>query len=552
MVLVTAATRLDWTLGTADGDENRAAVSLWDATARCPTRLHGVMEVTADDDRSRCVHDGRGSAPSPTAPLSDPDLAARAAPPRLRASWRRSEQYGVSHDAVTPLFTGSLDSGSLLYECASQVLAGLQSTIANEPVGLMVADRHGLVLARLCTDPAIRRSLDRVHLAPGFYYAERNAGTNGLGLSLADRAPTLVRAADHYCVELRSYTCAAAPVLDPVNGDLAGSINLTTWSDSASDLLLALAQAAAGATSGLMLIRSTGREIRPAPRGQVFRVTTGYVDPQEADPCRSPGWVAAVDGAAEAAAAGRVVAIVGEAGAGKTTLAAVARRRTSRRQRILHARAPGAADVADVAAWLDLWTPELRDPDVCIIVSGIDHLPAWAAGDLAETLGSVHRPGAQLQPFMLVAPAFGAIPAPLAGLVDTVVEAPPLRHRPDDVLPLATRFASQERHRPLDFTPRAVRALTACSWPENVRQLRRVIRDAAARTDVIDVQHLAAEVLDSGRRTLTRLERLERDEIVRCVTAPHTTITRAAEELGIGRATLYRKIAQYGIELPSH
>jgi DNA-binding protein Fis len=447
------------------------------------------------------------------------------------------------------LFTGSLDTGSLLYECASQVLTGLQSTIANEPVSLMVADRDGLVLARLCTDPAIRQSLDRVHLAPGFSYAERNAGTNGLGLSLADRAPTLVRAADHYCTELRGYTCAAVPVLDPVNGDLAGSINLTTWSDSSSDLLLALAQAAAGATSGLMLIRTTGRTIRPAPRGEVFRVTTGYLDPAEGDPCRSAGWLAAVDGAAEAAAAGRVIAIVGEAGAGKSTLAAAARRRTSRRQRILHARAPGATDVA---AWLDLWTPELRDPDVCIIVSGIDHLPAWAAGDLAETLGSVRRPGAQLQPFMLAAPEFGAIPAPLVGLVDTVVEAPPLRHRTDDVLPLATRFAHQERHRPLDFTPRAVRALTACSWPENVRQLRRVVREAAARADVIDVQHLAAEVLDSGRHTLTRLERLERDEIVRWVTAPNTTITRAAEELGIGRATLYRKIAQYGIELPAH
>jgi transcriptional regulator of acetoin/glycerol metabolism len=69
-----------------------------------------------------------------------------------------------------------------------------------------------------------------VHLAPGFSYNERNAGTNGLGLSLADRAPSLVRAEDHYVAELRGYTCAAAPVIEPVTGELAGSINLTTWS----------------------------------------------------------------------------------------------------------------------------------------------------------------------------------------------------------------------------------------------------------------------------------------------------------------------------------
>lgn len=486
-------------------------------------------------------------APSADRDLADRDLARRNAAPRVRASWRRSERYGLDHDEVTPVFTGSVDTGSLLYECASQVLTDLQSAIANEPVSLMVADRDGLVLARLCSDAAILSSLDRVHLAPGFSYAERNAGTNGLGLSLADRAPTLVRAADHYCSELRGYTCAAAPVLDPVSGDLAGTINLTTWSDSASHLLLALAQTAAGATSGLMLVRSSGRAVRPAPRGQVVHVV-GSDPGAHSDPCVSAVWRGATEAAVGATAAGRVVAMVGEPGAGKSALAALARRRVFPRSRILSARAPEAADVA---AWLELWTPELSSPDVCIIVSGTDRLPAWAAGDLASTLAVCRRPDGRAQPFVLTAPDFGALPDELAALVDTVVEVPPLRLRADDILPLAHRFAEQERRRPLAFTPRAARALTAYQWPENVRQLRRVVREAAARADVIDVRHLAPEVLDGGRRALTRLERLERDEIVRCLTAPSTTMARAAEELGIGRATLYRKIAQYDIALPS-
>ena len=485
--------------------------------------------------------------PSSLAPLADTALAARQAAPRLRASWRRSEQYGLDHDEVTPVFTGSVDTGSLLYECAHQVLTDLQSTIANEPVSLMVADRDGLVLARLSSDPAINSSLDRVHLAPGFYYAERNAGTNGLGLSLADRAPSLVRAADHYCTELRGYTCAAAPVLDPVSGDLAGSINLTTWSDSSSELLLALAQTAAGATSGLMLVRSTGRTVRPAPRGQVVHVVGGQIAAGTGDPCGSAVWRAAAAAAVAAATTGRVTAIVGEPGAGKSALAALAGRRVSSRRRILQARAP---EGSDVAAWLELWTPELRSPEVCVIVSGIQRLPAWAAGDLAQTLGAVRRSDGRPQPFVLTAPDFAAIPPELAALVDAVVEAPPLRLRAEDVLPLAHHFARTERHRPLDFTPRAARALTAYHWPENVRQLRRIVRDAAARADLIDLHHLPPEVFDGGRRVLTRLERLERDEIVRCLTTPHITMTGAAEELGIGRATLYRKIAQYDITLP--
>lgn len=489
------------------------------------------------------THDDPSAAP---APLPDPQLAGRAAAPRLRASWRRSHDYGVTPDEVIPVFTGTVDTDSLLYECAHRVLTDLQATIANEPVSLMVADSEGLVLARLGDDPTIQRALDRVHLAPGFSYNERNAGTNGLGLSLADRTPSLVRAEDHYVAELRGYTCAAAPVIEPVTGELAGSINLTTWSSTGSELLLGLAQAAASATSALMLVRSGGRTMRPAPRGEVFHVVGGHLGAEDGDPCVSPGWRAAVSDAATAVAAGRVVAVVGEAGAGKATLAAVARRRLTGRQRLLHARAP---DRGDVAAWLELWTPELRDADTCVIVSGLTELPAWAADELARILGAVRRPAGP-QRFVLSAPEYAVLPGPLAALVDTVVETPPLRHRTDDVLPLAHAFALHERRRTVGLTPRAARALTGYSWPGNVRQLRRVVREAVSRADVVDVQHLAPEVLDSGTRTLTRLERLERDEIVRCLTEPGTTVTRAAEALGIGRATLYRKIAQYKITLP--
>ena len=204
-----------------------------------------------------------------------------------------------------------------------------------------------------------------------------------------------------------------------------------------------------------------------------------------------------------------------------------------------------------MATWLELWTPELRTGDVCNIVSGIHGLPAWAAEELAGILSSVRRRTDQLQPFVLTAPDFAALPEDMTPLVETVVEVPPLRHRTDDVLPLASHFAHEERRRPLTFTPRATRALSAARWPGNVRQLRRVVRDAASHADVVDVQHLSPEVLDGGNRTLTRLERVERDEIVRCLTEPRTTMARAAEQLGIGRATLYRKIAQYDITLPS-
>jgi len=499
--------------------------------------------------------------PARTASSSDTRDAAAAIPPRLLASWQRSERYGVSADEVQPVFTGSMDEGSLFFECGFQVLQGLQATLANEPVSLLLTDGDGLVLTRLCNDSSILRSLDRVHLAPGFSYAERNAGTNGLGLALADRAPSLVRADEHYCTTLRRYTCAAVPVLDPLTGALAGSVNLTTWSDSSSELLLALAQAAAGNTAALMLARASGRRMRPEPRGRVIRVCDERFDPagpvdgdgDHDGPWLSARWRDAVAEARTASAKGRIVAVVGEPGAGKATLIAAARRAVRARERILSARPPAAREVD---AWLTLWTPELGKDDTCVIVSDVDALPAWAVSELARLFTQVRGDEAGpagadgLPPFGLTARDYSAVPEQLRALIDTVVEAPALRFRPADIMPLARHFARQGRGRPVGFTRAAARALEAYHWPENVAQLRRVVRDAASRADVVDVHHLPAEVFSGTSHRLSRLQVLERDEIVRCLTEPGATVAQAASMLGMSRATVYRKIAQYDLRVP--
>ncbi|MGY1429793.1 AAA-type ATPase lid domain-containing protein [Streptomyces sp. MN12] len=473
-------------------------------------------------------------------------------PTRLRASWRRSETYGLTPEEMRPVFTGSVDTGSLLYECGHEVLKGLRTTLANEPVSMMITDHEGLVLCRLSDDATIDRSLDRVHLAPGFYFAESNAGTNGLGLALADRAPSLVRAGEHFCAGLRGYTCAAAPVLDPVTGQVAGTVNLTTWSDSSSQLLLALAQATAGSTAALMLARGSGRRMRPLPRGEVFRVyaegSEGYDDTERP---LSAAWRQCVGTARTALAEGRVVAAVGESGAGRTALLSAARRPAAPRERVLAARPPAPEDIR---AWLTLWTPELAKDDTCVIVSRVDTLPAWAAAELAGMFARVRRPdggaAGRMQPFALTASDYSGVPSELAPLVDTVIEVPPLRDRPDDVMPLARHFARRHRGQEVTFTPAAVRALTSYEWPENVRQLRSVVRGAASRADEVDARHLPAEVFTGSRSRLGRLQELERDEIVRCLTEPGTTMAEAAARLGMSRATLYRRTARYGIDVP--
>jgi sigma-54 dependent transcriptional regulator, acetoin dehydrogenase operon transcriptional activator AcoR len=477
------------------------------------------------------------------------DLAHReggGVPRRLLASWQRSEDYGVPLEEVEPVFTGTDDLGSLFFQCGNEVLADLHSTLVGEPVSLMLTDSEGVVLSRLSGDRGLLQALDDVHLAPGFAYAERDVGTNGLGLALADRVPTLVRADQHYALSLCTFTCAAVPVFDPASGRLEGSVNLTTWSRSSSDLLLALARSAASNTTALMLARSSGRIPRPATRGQVFRVEVPRLEPGSGTLHHlSEAWNAAVARAERAMAADSIVAAVGEAGSGRATLLAQAARHTYPRDRILSASAPAPTDVQ---TWLSLWGPELGKDHTAVIVRDVDMLPGWVAERLRNLIQRSTDSGSV--PFAVTAERFEDIPAALAGLVDAVVPVPSLRDRPDDVLPLANHIATRTRGREIGFSTAASRALRCYDWPGNVDELSRVVSAAAGRADVVDIGLLPPEVLAGNTRHLSRIEAFERGEIVRVLSADGLTMAEVAGELGMSRATLYRKISQYNVQVP--
>ena len=163
---------------------------------------------------------------------------------------------------------------------------------------------------------------------------------------------------------------------------------------------------------------------------------------------------------------------------------------------------------------------------------------------------SLHRADAEGVPFCLTAERFEDLPLALQSLVDTVVEVPALRDRPDDAPVIARHVARRVRGREVGLTPAAERALHDHSWPGNVAELVAAVRHAATRADVVDVGHLPPDVLAGTSRRLSRIESFERDEIIRVLTGPGVTMREAAEQLGMSRATIYRKIAQYDIHVP--
>ena len=137
------------------------------------------------------------------------------------------------------------------------------------------------------------------------------------------------------------------------------------------------------------------------------------------------------------------------------------------------------------------------------------------------------------------------------------IRVPPLRERPDDILPLARAFlgtVARRLHREVTgFTPRAAQQLARYPWPGNVRELQNAVERAVvlAPSARIDVDDLPEEIGEAPRRAVsgggTRpLAEVEREHILAVLSASGGNKTKAAATLGIGVATLFRKLKEYG------
>jgi len=133
---------------------------------------------------------------------------------------------------------------------------------------------------------------------------------------------------------------------------------------------------------------------------------------------------------------------------------------------------------------------------------------------------------------------------------------PPLRDRPEDVLPLANsflrRFAAQAGSNVRGFTESATDCLQRFDWPGNVRQLENEIQRAVlvAEGDFIDVQDLSIRYEPKGGNggLVTGLAAMERAAILGALRQSGGNKAAAARQLGITRQTLYNKLRLFGIE----
>jgi two-component system response regulator HydG len=138
------------------------------------------------------------------------------------------------------------------------------------------------------------------------------------------------------------------------------------------------------------------------------------------------------------------------------------------------------------------------------------------------------------------------------------LRVPPLRERPEDIVPLAEHFLKQTNSQ-LNFSGEALQILAGHRWPGNVRELRNVVTKAAvlARTTEIGVGDLLlapprTQAPSMAPTVLTvpseNLDGMEKSTILRVLAQTNGHQQKAAELLGISRRTLSRKLKLYGRE----
>ena len=589
--------------------------------------------------------DGTGSARAGQRFLAAQPLAPGQVRDTIMASWQRSRQWNVSAGHIDPCYVRDPGLDTPLTRSALPVLQSLMDEgLEGLPVSVILTDADGVVLCRLTADHDLERHLDSIQLAPGFSYAEKFAGTNGLGTALESGLPAYVFGHEHYAGELVDLACAALPILHPVSGLTVGAVGLTCWRQDAGWLLIALARSIAdqitqallnhsnaqefqllqdyrracrhtggiivALTNDIVMMNDCARDVldpgdqaallghgaqaladghrgpvdaalpagatarmycRPLP-GQDQRRPAGVVHVKLIAPAgklaagtgsprrrlmpglagSGPLWLRSCDQVGAAMAAGRWLALEGEPGAGKLALLRAVRRRRN---------PAGTFHVldADDASGHD-WLPapgDLPRAEESLVIRHPERLSAPRLRALRAALEQTLAAGTQKALWAAVTLSQGPVSGDLAGLLQLfpgTVELPPLRHHIEDLHELVPFFLSKlSQHGPLACSPEAMQLLLRTSWPGNTEQLWQVLRRIVnhRRTGTIRLADLPLECLTVSRRLLGPLESMQRDAIVKSLLDYHGNKVKTAESLGMSRATVYRKIHQYGIITPA-
>lgn len=135
------------------------------------------------------------------------------------------------------------------------------------------------------------------------------------------------------------------------------------------------------------------------------------------------------------------------------------------------------------------------------------------------------------------------------------LKVPPLHERPEDIVALAEHFLrlkAPAKH----FSPQAISALLSHSWPGNIRELRNFVAKVAMESSKSEIDFSQLSAAFTGEPSALRqtasipvanLDSMEEQMIIKALERTGGHRGQAAEQLGISRRTLSRKLKEYSI-----
>jgi transcriptional regulator of acetoin/glycerol metabolism len=258
---------------------------------------------------------------------------------------------------------------------------------------------------------------------------------------------------------------------------------------------------------------------------------------------------------------GEWLALEGEHGVGKLALVRAVHQR---RNPAAPCHVLDAADAAHDHDWVAQVRAELLESTGMLVLRHVHLLNARQVRTLAGALQeardaeSASSAGGTTPPGMRVAVTLdrAAARADLAGLLRLFpgsVDVPPLRHHSEDLRDLVPFFLGKlSQQGRVTCSTAAMQLLLRHTWPGNAAQLWQVLKQVVQRRRVGQImpEDLPPECWTVSRRVLSPLESIERDAIVQSLLDHGGNKIRAARALGMSRATIYRRIREFGIVTP--
>jgi len=260
----------------------------------------------------------------------------------------------------------------------------------------------------------------------------------------------------------------------------------------------------------------------------------------------APVWRRACHAAEASYQRGEWLTLEGENGVGKLALI-----------RAVHQRHNPAAPfhVLDAAApdWLVETRRELFGGSGMLAIRHVHTLDERQVRALSGILHEARAAGREAALRVAVTLDRGQAAADLTGLLRMfphTVGVPPLRHHNEDLRELVPFFLGKlSQQGRVSCSAETMQLLMRHTWPGNAAQLWQVLRQVVQRLRAGPIQprDLPPECWTVTRRVLSALESIERDAIVQSLLDNEGNKIRAARALGMSRATIYRRIREYGI-----